>query len=234
MRRRGPELEPSRDRGPARRNAARGRRPRDRTRRAVRAGPVRPARRGSGPRGDRRRPPGPARGRGGGRVNRYCAPLIVALVALVPVAVGQGKIDYDGSEVFRFALDQNGLKPLTRVQQAMESPRISMIIAFGDTAKLNQHFSATFLWQYLQRGGAVLIATDQRTVVAGRDWGLSTFGIFVTGEPLTADQQDGYKSLDGQPREDRPFVWPRPAFPGEEPSPWDLFKGVPANGDEAI
>ncbi|HJZ89683.1 MAG TPA: hypothetical protein VKE40_02350 [Gemmataceae bacterium] len=167
-------------------------------------------------------------------MNRYFAPLIVALVALVPAAVGQGKIDYDGSEVFRFALDQNGLKPLTRVQQAMESPRISMIIAFGDTAKLNQHFSATFLWQYLQRGGAVLIATDQRTVVAGRDWGLSTFGIFVTGEPLTADQQDGYKSLDGRPREDRPFVWPRPAFPGEEPSPWDLFKGVPANGDEAI
>jgi hypothetical protein len=152
--------------------------------------------------------------------------MVLSLIGVVPrtVHAQMGRLPYGGSELFRFALHQKGIEPLTEPRAALRSPDSTIIVVLGDTASLSQFFRGEQLRDYLLNGGSILIATDSsnQNQWRGNDpgWG-AQFEITITGRKLTAAPKDSYRQLPGHP-----FVKAKKniAFIGG-PSPHDLFAG---------
>jgi len=161
-------------------------------------------------------------------VTRIVPVLMLALLAAAGPAHGQGKVDFKGSEVFRFALHKNDLQPISSVLafRQMDFSR-TMVVLTGNLNDLDWHFWGPTLRPYVQNGGAVLIATDGPT----RPELWQSFGFQITGNLLSAAPEDCYKESP-----DRPFVRPSPSAPAvrdalDIPS---LFADVPPRGASAI
>jgi hypothetical protein len=162
-------------------------------------------------------------------VNRVIAALVGLLVLATPASIrAQGRVPAGGSEDFRFALYQHDIKPESDVAGALNDPRHTIIVVFGDV-RMHGHFAETVegwqLFRFLMAGGAVLVATDgpagaMAAAAGGRgqDWA-APFGIEITPNRLTAPADKCYRGKDG-----RPFVKPRLRFDFPSPSPYDLFK----------
>ncbi|MSR54796.1 MAG: hypothetical protein EXS09_16135 [Gemmataceae bacterium] len=160
-----------------------------------------------------------------------CVASLLALTSSSAVGQQQGRIPYGGSEVFRFGLYENKIKELTDPRDALNFPRESIIIVLGDSSQLSSFIDPVDLRDFVDNGGAVLIASDssnQQNVRPGvQTWG-QQFGISINGMHVTADQDKCYRQLRG-----RPFVRPRqPVW--NAPSPFDLFAGIEANGSAAL
>ncbi|HKB03834.1 MAG TPA: hypothetical protein VKD90_16540, partial [Gemmataceae bacterium] len=178
------------------------------------------------------------RHRGGAGVTPRLLAAGLAALALGAPAVGQNTLKFEGSEVFRFALHKKNIEPANQAQvgEVIRSPRHSMIIVLGDTSTLHNRVRPDQLRNYVLSGGAVLIATDTRTVPDGGRAGrpylgwAGVFGVGITGEHLIAPPDQSYGT-----NLDRPFVQPIAGLGGRrDPSPFDLFDGVPAAGPEAV
>ena len=160
---------------------------------------------------------------------------LTAVLLLAAPAAGQGKLPYSGSEVFRFALHLKDLKPLSQPLDALRNPSTSMIVVIGRTDRLRLLIPSMDLREYLVEGGAILIATDSSNEVlvgskriVDQGW-RQEFNIRVSGRHLTAPRNRCYQGLDG-----RPFVRPIPGPLGQEPSPYDILRDVPEDGDGAV
>jgi hypothetical protein len=99
--------------------------------------------------------------------------LLAACLALVPAPPagaqeGRPKVIRFGTHVFRLLLHKKaGLKPLTAVSEVADNPKDTLLIVFGDLNVLElldeamQAPEGAGLQKFLDRGGAVLIATDR-------------------------------------------------------------------------
>lgn len=97
---------------------------------------------------------------------------------------------------FRFILHSQGLEPLTDPDQMYEDPQHTLVIAFGNVALLEERDRGG-LPRYLERGGALLLATDNSTPdVIG-----NLFGVRVTGHQVRTRNpaMNGYRGLDECP-----------------------------------
>lgn len=120
--------------------------------------------------------------------------LSAAWLLSAPAAWGQGTaqaaVPWEGTEAFRFLLFNRGVRALSEVTDLVERPDQTMLIFLGgDAAAVNDVPGG--LWAFVREGGAVLIATDQRT-----DPGVEkAFGVRVRGESLLAvnRKEDGYR-----------------------------------------
>jgi hypothetical protein len=156
------------------------------------------------------------------------------LVVAAPAA-GQvpGRVPASGTEAFRFGLHLQKLRPISGPAEALINPRHTMIVFVGDP-NLNQLVTGAAFRDYLQAGGAVLVASHENAgtpFAAGAaradDWATG-LGIWISGTRLAADPEHCY---DSQP--DRPFARPK-AGGVASPSPFDLFKGVEESGPNAV
>ncbi len=106
------------------------------------------------------------------------------------------------SQAFRYILWQASLTAVTSWDKLDQDPSHSLLVVFGDTSRLD---SAQWLQSFLQRGGAVLIATD-RGAPAPRPWE-NELGVRIKGDLVRAhDRQSMYRESP-----DCPFI--RPATP---------------------
>jgi hypothetical protein len=167
-------------------------------------------------------------------VSRRIATLLSLFLAAAPAAAQvTGRVPSTGTEAFRFALHLQKVRPLSQPIDALVDAPHSMIVVVGD-AGLGQLINEFELDQYLNRGGAVLIATDGPAggpaLGAARwagDWARK-FGIQITGNRVTAGRDRLYQGKKGQP-----FVKPKPRV-ADAPSPFDLFTGVEESGPRAV
>jgi hypothetical protein len=161
-----------------------------------------------------------------------CSLLLLSLCSVPSLAQQAGKVPYGGSEYFRFGLHLKNIQPYANQGAALESPQTSIIIIVGDTSRLQFQITSFALSNFLQMGGAVLIASDRSSRPAGAiamdaGWA-STFKMTITGEFLTAPPAKCYGQKDG-----RPFVRPLPGIGGDR-SPFNLFKGVEGFGEAGV
>jgi hypothetical protein len=137
-----------------------------------------------------------------------------------------------GTEAVRFALHLQQVRPLSQPIEALADARRTIIVVVGDVG-LERLISQFELLQYVNAGGAVLIATDGpaggQALGAARpaDWA-HMFGIQITGYRLTAGPDHLYQGKEGQP-----FVKPKPRV-ADPPTPFDLFSGVDEAGPRAV
>jgi hypothetical protein len=117
-----------------------------------------------------------------------------------------------GSHAFRLLLNRRQCLPLENEQQLRDDPEHSLLIVLGDPAILGTlagpHIRGFGNWlsEFVTRGGALLVATDQ-----GVDWPLSPFGIDIKGQFVQAtpatDQNLVYRGMPQclllQPQRDR-------------------------------
>jgi hypothetical protein len=155
----------------------------------------------------------------------------LAAVALLTIglaqAEGQGmdKLPYGGSEAFRFALHLNKLKPVSQPLDALQSPSDSIIVISGDTSSFPVPINGARLKQFLDFGGAILVASD----TSSDAWG-NQFGLQITGRRLEVFQLGKAYHHIGS----RPFVKPRPGVPGAADSPFAIFRGIEETGVHAV
>jgi hypothetical protein len=163
---------------------------------------------------------------------------LVAILAAVPAAPAQTRPVQrrerseflEGTHAFRRILydaaRKGNLTPLSR-EDALTEPRRTLIVVLGDPDPLRaveQRTGATLL-AFVQNGGALLVATDQRTAHTLEP----NFGVSVTGDILTLAQPDDETAFRGM--KECPYVQPEwntrsnlfepapPAFRGERPKP---------------
>jgi len=166
-------------------------------------------------------------------VNLKFACVSTALLLACASASGQqsGRIRYEGSELFRFALHEKKLKEVIDPKEVV-SPSDTIIILTGDTSRAPAPLASGFwLEDFIKQGGAVLIASDNSNQfnlqAGGPTWG-TTFGITLSGEHLTSEKHNCYRGIEGRPfvrRRNR--VWPNA-------SPFDIFAGIENQGDNAL
>jgi hypothetical protein len=162
--------------------------------------------------------------------------IILGLALLAPAAVihGQGRVPANGSEVFRFALFQHEIRPVTHWDEAQADPTQTIVVLIGVMHALEQPsigIDGLRLRQFVAQGGSVLVATDGPAGVPmgaalrpPRDWA-EQFGIKITPLTLTADPNNCYRRRAGQP-----FVKPAPFGAWDQTSPHDLFKDLQNEG----
>jgi hypothetical protein len=162
----------------------------------------------------------------------------LALVLLPATAAAQqrlgGTIPVSGSELFRFALHKNDVQPLSEPRDALfRNARKSIIVILGNTNNLDAYFPqgpGFELRQFVQEGGALLIATDTPTRLQGHLGWAQVFGMEVTGQSVTAGPDHCYLE-----DPNRPFVKPiLPLAHVPDASPFGLFASVPELGTKAI
>lgn len=140
------------------------------------------------------------------------------------------KLPFGGSEFFRFFLHQKQVKPITRFVEAEQNPKQSMIICLGDAEWINDVITGKELANFINAGGAVLIATDQECLNNRIDTWEQRFGIVIRGEYLTAKADHCFDGIDG-----RPWVKPRGrALFINEDSPFRIFSDIKSEGKDAI
>ena len=162
--------------------------------------------------------------------------LIVMVLSGTVVAqeAARGTIPVSGSELFRYALHQKHLTPLTKPVEALQDPQGTIIVILGDTNNLGNHFrqgAGRAFREFVARGGAILIASDTPTRFQGElGWGQVFGRMEVTGQAVTARADRCYN---GDPHQ--PFVKPRlPAVRGLQRSPFQVFADVSETGTKAI
>lgn len=156
-------------------------------------------------------------------MNARLAVLAVGLLVLAAPVHAQ-RLPYSGSEVFRFGLHKKDLQPAATPDEVLTIPTQSIIIIVGDTFGLPAQLNGPSLRNFIQSGGAILIASDGPSIM----WG-QTFGITILGERLRADKDDCFGG-----KETRPFVQPRLRVDGARPSPFDIFDRVEAGGENGV
>jgi hypothetical protein len=159
--------------------------------------------------------------------------VLLSLVLLAVPAAGQEAVQqlrFGGSEVFRFALHQHGIQPIKRPEDAVGRPHETVIVVFGEPGRMTDQLPGWRLQQFLNNGGAILIASRDRAPqgLNGNHWA-SAFGITITSNTVTADPRLCYKGELG-----KPFVKPRQRVDLGGQSPFDLFNGVDSTGPDAI
>jgi hypothetical protein len=161
---------------------------------------------------------------------RLAALLVLLVVGQSARAQGPGTLSHAGSEYFRFALHRHGIEPLSEPRQAIADPLGTLIVITGRVTELNQILNGNTLANYLESGGAILIAADGPSPPPGvrGDWA-AVVGVGIGGSPITADRRNCYKQLPG-----RPYVRPKVRVIQGGPSPFDLFEGVAERGPTAI
>lgn len=144
-----------------------------------------------------------------------------------------GRLPYEGSEIYRFMLHKQGLTPLQHFLEAIAKPKESLIIVHGENFELKARhglFGAN-LREYLDNGGAILIAGDRNTDNTPGSWA-QTFGIYRNGRHLTAAEEQCYRQAEG-----RPFIRPlnpfAPALLNKE-SPFRIVADIERSGKKAI
>jgi hypothetical protein len=139
-----------------------------------------------------------------------------------------GQLPFSGSEVFRFALHQHEIKPITDPNEVMLRPRDTIVVIVGDVSRLHIIFGAGKLPAYLNAGGSILLATDGPTMIGQNDWA-QRLGIEIMAVPLIADAKNCY-----QGQTECPFIVPRPRVNRDDPSPFQLMSGVDATGPNGV
>jgi hypothetical protein len=130
--------------------------------------------------------------------------LLVALAAwgiVCPHAKAAGPADSipyaQRTDAFRRLLYVFNFKPIESFTALQSHPEESLLIVLGDPSCLSEGFAQGKLRSFVERGGAVLIATDKKTDgAAGRQLD-HLAGVTVTGETLVcsrAKPEDVYKS----------------------------------------
>jgi hypothetical protein len=93
-------------------------------------------------------------------------------------------ISGQGTEAFRALIGRMGMKPLTRADELAASPKRTLIIVFRGDKSLRRGDALDYLpidlETFVTRGGAVLVATDQRTT---GDW-CRDFDVSVPGNKV--------------------------------------------------
>jgi hypothetical protein len=104
------------------------------------------------------------------RLSLLCASLLLLLRIALPARAQDEKDDIDrfGSEAFRFILNEAGFKPLSSWNELTNDPGRSLLVVLGKPRdQWNRPLLERIpgrLEQFLNRGGAVLLATDQSLV----------------------------------------------------------------------
>lgn len=146
-----------------------------------------------------------------------------ALLAPTSAALAQGDEDrfLSGTEAFRYVLQLNHFNPVPSPEALSQSPQGQIIIVLGEVAVLdNLNVRLHGLRQWVENGGALLVATD-RPVPDARRRACEQFGLEIAEQPVLLPRQvpDSerfrYRGL-----EECPFVQP---YPGKG-SP--LFEGL--------
>lgn len=147
------------------------------------------------------------------RLNRATTPLacLFALLALAaPGAADSGalaSVSYgQRTDAFRRLLFEFQFKPLKRFDELEMNPSESLLIVLGDPRCLSRSTFPQGLRSFVERGGAVLIATDRETVGEAGDILDQLAGVTVTGETLICRNPNPKVLYDGS--EYCPFVEP--------------------------
>lgn len=119
---------------------------------------------------------------------------LVAILALAASSNGSAQTERaafgQGTQYFRYLLKISGLTPLSSSESLSQGdPATKMLIVFGDTGVLEPMLADGSFQQFLRAGGAVLIATDQRT----SDQLQEALGVRISGSFVTADPGDSYR-----------------------------------------
>ena len=162
------------------------------------------------------------------RILLTALPFLLAIVG--PAGAQDARLEYGGSEFFRFFLHKQGLKPVADYTAADTKPAETLIVCVGDAEWVNREIGGDRLYQFLKDGGAVLIATDAAAPANRLGTWENRFGVHISGNLLTAKADECFDGLEG-----RPFVKPRRRpFPPLFGSPFAMFDGVTADGSTAI
>ncbi len=90
-------------------------------------------------------------------------------------------------DLFQMLLEERGLTTVSRIEDVFDRAKESVIVLAGD---LRNFPDATFsrLSRWVSNGGALLIATDQPTIIAG----VGTFGSMIVQTQDATDQYEGF------------------------------------------
>jgi hypothetical protein len=123
----------------------------------------------------------------------------------------------NGSDAFRYLLDQQGIEPIGRPDTNIDDPRNTIIILLGNSLDLDMA-----VVNAVKGGASILIATDRRDDRLSR-----YFDVNVTGAQVMAQPPDCFY------HEENPFVWPVKGR-RDDSARTVLFKDIDNKGETAI
>ena len=163
-------------------------------------------------------------------MTRCTLAILATLVAHAGAASAQGKLEYQGTEFFRFFLYKNNLEPRESIQEALLSPKDTVIVCVGKVEWINRDVWGFSLLDFVRKGGSVLIATDTQCASKRDNSWERQFGIEITGRLLTADENALADGVAG-----RPLVLPRLGLDDRGPdSPFAMFAGIASDLPNAV
>jgi hypothetical protein len=128
----------------------------------------------------------------------FCLVLLIFLAFPSPALAQKRRVRIEeDNHAFRFILSGLGMEPLTDWDQLDEDRGKTILIVFGDTPQALE--SERGFREFVERGGAVLVATDRATSPEFS----KAFGVKITGQFVKTDPDKGYL---GKP--ECPFVAP--------------------------
>lgn len=147
-----------------------------------------------------------------------------AVFANVAVAQATSRAEFwKGTHAFRGVLNKEGFRSASSFEELTSEPRRAVLIVFGQSDVLNQLCSSGEARSFLRAGGAILLATDQRTGPGIH----STFWLRVSGEPISSSRHFYRPNGSGQkPLWDCPLLL-EVAGRGSKRHP--IFSGLPTD-----
>jgi hypothetical protein len=140
------------------------------------------------------------------------------------------EVKADGMEYFRHKLHEAGMRPLRNWTEALNNPQRTVIVLLGDRS-IRQYLT----WEIhaaVQRGAAILIATDRSTQGTKLE---EYFSLRVTGEMVTTSLDGCFQGKSGRGKPFHPFVHSFGAPLGvQEDSPMRMFHELGRTGPEAL
>lgn len=121
----------------------------------------------------------------------FAAPCSADSGALASVSYGQR------TDAFRRLLFEFQFKPLERFDELEMNPSQTLLIVLGDPRCLSKSSFPQGLRSFVERGGAVLIATDRETVGEAGEMLGQLAGVTVTGETLICRNPNPMVLYDG-------------------------------------
>lgn len=126
---------------------------------------------------------------------------LALLFALAPPTFAQQPakgptIPFDGVDVFRYLLKQNGFRAVSDVKSLADLPaEETVVIVFGKTDQLRDVNAAVgSLDEFRRQGGNLLIASDYASAQ------LTSLGVDVSGRPVLQPPASAYRGNDACPR----------------------------------